>query len=127
MDTTEILTVILLVSASALCIALIIIHIMIAKSVHTISSNFTKLSIKVNSFIDSAQELSQKVDNIANEINSQLKISRSVVSDVREFADKLLNVETKIRDGIVGAVVPFTRNFRALGKGVGSFWQNYKR
>lgn len=127
MNITEILTVIFLISVSALCIALIYFHFLIAKSVRTISMNFKQLSIKIKSLIDSVHELTKKIDNITNEIDSQLKVSRSIVSDVREFANKLLNVETKIRDGIVEAVVPLAKNFRALGKGVGSFWKNYKK
>lgn len=127
MNTTDILTVVLLISASALCIALIYFHFLIAKSVRTISTNFEHLSIKTNSFIDSAHELPQKIDNVTNEIDTQLKVTRSVVGDVRKFADKLFSVETKIRDGIVEAVVPLTKNLRALGKGVGSFWKNYKK
>jgi hypothetical protein len=34
---------------------------------------------------------------------------------------------TKIQNGIVGTVAPLAKNFRALGKGVGSFWKNYKK
>jgi len=127
MNITEILIVILLISASALCIALIYFHFLIAKSVQTISSKFESLSIKIRILVDSALDLSKKIDDVTNEIESQLKVSRSIVSDVREFADKLLNVETKIRDGIIKAVVPLAKNFRALGKGVGSFWRNYKK
>lgn len=127
MNLTEILIVILLISASALCIALIYFHFKIAKSVQSISSNFANLAFKINLFIDSAHELSQKTENVIDEIDTQLKVSRSIISDVREFANKLLNVETIIRDVIVDAVFPFKKNFRALGKGIGSFWENYKK
>ncbi|MBU0474396.1 MAG: hypothetical protein KKF62_09540 [Bacteroidetes bacterium] len=127
MNITEILIVILLISASALCIALIYFHFLIAKSVQSISSNFANLSIKINLFIDSAHEVSKNIDNVTNEIDIQLKVTRSIISDVREFANKLLNLETIIRDGIEEAVGPLAKYFRALGKGIGSFWKNYKK
>lgn len=127
MNFTDILTVILLILASALCIALIYFNFLIAKSVRAISTNFKELSIKTKSLIDSVHELSKKIDNVTNEIDSQLKNSRSVICYAREFADKLVNMETKIQNGIVGTVDPLAKNFRALGKGVGSFWKNYKK
>jgi len=49
------------------------------------------------------------------------------INEKNKFANKLLNVETIIRDVIVDAVFPFKKNFRALGKGIGSFWENYKK
>ncbi|MDZ7767333.1 MAG: hypothetical protein U5K00_23440 [Melioribacteraceae bacterium] len=127
MNITDILTVVLLILASALCIALIYYNFMIAKSVRAMSSNFEKISNKINSFIDSAQEISKKIDDVADEIDSQLKVSGSVVTDVREFGNKLLSVESKMRDGIEETIIPLAKNLRALGKGVSSFWKNYKK
>jgi DNA anti-recombination protein RmuC len=126
MSVVEILTIILLLLASFLCIALIYIHAVIAKSARTISSNFEKLSNEISLFVDSANEVTNKIENLTDEIDSQLKVSRSVVSDVRKFAGKLLNVETKIRDAIFEGVDSVGKNLGALGKGIGSFWKNYK-
>jgi biopolymer transport protein ExbB/TolQ len=74
MNFTDILTVILLILASALCIALIYFNFLIAKSVRAFSTNFKELSIKTKSLIDSVQELFKYIDNVTNEIDSQLKV-----------------------------------------------------
>jgi len=76
--------------------------------------------------IDSTLEVSGKLIHITDEIESQLQISKSLVSDIREHADKILKVETKIRNGIENAVMPIVKNINAVGLGVGSFWRNYK-
>ena len=126
MNVTEILTIILLISASALCIALIYFMYQIAKSVHSISLNIEEFSFKLNPLIQSTFELSEKLNRITYEVESQLQISKSIFSDIRERADKILNIETKIRNGIVDAVIPAVINLHAVGKGVESFWKSYR-
>ena len=126
MNLTEILTVVLLISASALCIALIYFVYQIVKSVHSISMNIAEFSFKLMPLIESTREVSEKLIHITNKIESQLQISKSLVGDIRERADKILNIETKIRNGIENAVMPLVKNINAVGIGVGSFWRKYK-
>ncbi len=127
MELTEILTVILLISASVLCIALIYFFYQIVKSVHSISLNFERSLFKLNPLIESTIELSEKINYITSEVKSQLQMVRSMVSDVRERVDKILITETKIRNGIENTVMPIVKNINAVGVGVGSFWKNFKR
>jgi len=126
MNVTEILTIILLISASALCIALIYFLYQIVKSVHSINANIQELSSELNPLIQSTLELSEKLTHIIDEAQSQLQISKSIVIDIRERADKILNIETKIRNGIVDAVMPLVQNLHAVSKGVESFWRNFR-
>ncbi len=100
MDTIEILTVILLISASALCIALIYYINQIVKSVHSVSADIQGLSYKLNPLIESTLVLSEKLTHVTDEAESQLQISKSIVSDIRDRADKILNIETKIRNRV---------------------------
>jgi uncharacterized protein YoxC len=126
MNTTEILTIILLIAASALCIALIYFVYRIVKSVHSISLDIETLSLRLNPLIESTLELSNKINLITYEVDSQLQMTRSMVSSIQEHVDKILNVETRIRDGIENAVMPLIKNVNAVGIGVGSFWSKYK-
>jgi len=126
MNTIEILTVILLISASALSIALIYFIYQIVKSVHSISADIKGLSFKLSPLIQSTFVLSEKLTHVTDEAESQLQISKSIVSDIRDRADKILNVETKIRNGLVDAIVPVLNNFQALRKGISTFWRNLK-
>ena len=126
MDTIEILTIILLISASALCIALIYYVQQIVKSVHSVSTDIQGLSYKLNPILQSTFVLSEKLAHITDEAESQLQISKSIVSDIRDRADKILNIESKIRGGIEDAAIPLLRNFRALRKGIDSFWRTLR-
>jgi archaellum component FlaC len=126
MDIIQILTVVLIVSASALCIALIYYLNKIVKSVQSINRDMNELAANLKPLIQSATELSDHIFKITSEAKDQLRISRSILSDFRERADKLLSIENKIRSGVEDAVMPFVKNLNAVGKGVETFWRNFK-
>jgi uncharacterized protein YoxC len=126
MNTIEILTVIFLLLASVLCIALIYYFKLITKSVQSIHAHVKALSFRVEPFVQSATELSEKLSDISEEAKSQLKISKSIVSDIRERLDIILEVESEIRYEIESAVMPIAKNVHALVKGVSAFWRSYR-
>lgn len=126
MDTIEILTVILLVSAIMLCFALIYFVYQLVKSMHSIEANVKSTAVKLGPLIQSTLLLSEKLTHIAKEAESQLLITKSIVNDIRDRADRILSVETKIRNEIEDAVMPVLKKVNAVGKGIQSFWKNYK-
>ena len=126
MDIVQILTIVLIVSASALCIALIFYLNKIVKSVQSVNNDIHELSANLKPLIRSTIELSDNLNKITSDAKDQLKISRSIISDFRERADKILNIENKIRSGVEDAVMPFVKNLHAIGIGFESFWRNFK-
>jgi len=126
MDAIEFLTIIILISASTLCIALIYFFYRIVKSVHSISLDIEALTSKLNPLIESILIGSEKINHIANEFGSQLRVTRSMVNDIRNLVDIIINVEAKILKGIENAVMPIFKNINAIGVGTASFWRNYK-
>ena len=126
MDVTEIFTTLLLLSASALCIALIIYLNKIVKSVQSINTNIHELSANIKPLIQTSIELSDNLNKMTSKATEQLDISKSIVSDFRERADRLLSIEDKIRSGVEDAVMPLVKNLNAVGKGVETFWRNFK-
>jgi archaellum component FlaC len=126
MNATEVFTIVLLVSASALCIALIFYLNKIVKSVQSINNNIKDLSANIKPLIKTSIELSDNLNKMTSSATEQLNISKSIVSDFRERADKLLSIEYKIRSGVEDAFMPLVKNLNAVGKGVESFWRNFK-
>ena len=126
MNTIEILTVILLISSSILCLTLIYFIYRITKSVYSISLNIEEFSLRLDPLIESTLELSAKLNHITSEADSRLQLSKSILGDIREHADIIINMETKILHGIENSVIHLVQNFQSLGKGVISFWRNYR-
>lgn len=126
MDLTHILTIILIAAAALLCFALIYYLYKIVKSVQDINADIKELTTELKPLINSIQELSDNLNTIADETKSQLNISKSIVSDFRERADKILGFESKIRGGVEDAVMPLIQNLRAFSVGFETFWRNFK-
>jgi uncharacterized protein YoxC len=126
MDTIEILTIVLLISASILSLALVYFVYKFIKSVRSIGADIKALSDKLIPILKSTFIFIEKLTRIADEAESQLQISKSIVSDIRDHTDKILKVETKIRNGISDAAVSLLNNFRAISKGISSFWKTLK-
>jgi hypothetical protein len=106
METIEILTVILLISSSCALFCMIYFVYQLVKSMHSIEANVQRISIKLGPLIQSTLLLSEKLIHITTEAESQLLITKSIVNDVRDRADRILSAETKIRNGIEDAVMP---------------------
>jgi archaellum component FlaC len=126
MDIIQILTIVLIVSVSALCIALIYYLNKVVKSVQSVNNNISELSANLKPLIQSTLELSENLNKITSEAKNQMNISKSILNDFRERADKLLSIENKIRSGVEDAFMPFINNIHAIGKGVETFWRNFK-
>jgi hypothetical protein len=126
MNLTEALTVILLVSATTLCIALIYFLSKIVKSVQSIDLNMKGLSIKLIPLIESSLVFSKKLIRVTDEVKSQLQTLKSIVSDISNRVDKILITEARIRNRIVDASNPVVKNINAIGIGLNSFWKKFK-
>jgi len=94
--------------------------------VQSINNDVKELTASLKPLIQSTLELSDNINKITFEAKDQFKISRSIVTDFRERADKILNIENKIRSGLEDAIVPFIKNIHAIGVGFESFWRNFK-
>lgn len=126
MDTTSVFLIILLISASALCIALIVYISRITKSVNKIEKKISDLTTDLNPLINSARDLSDKLATLTDEINSQIYLSKEVVNNVKDSVDKIISFEENIRRGLEEPVMGLLKNLSAIFNGVNSFWSTYK-
>lgn len=126
MDIVEIFTIVLIISATLLCIALIYYIGQVVKSVQSINKELNELSANLKPLLHSTTELSDTINKFTSEAKDQLRISKSILNDFRERADKLLSIEDKIRSGVEDAVMPLFKNVNAVGKGIETFWRNFK-
>lgn len=126
MDTTSVFLILLLISASALCIALIVYIARITKSINKIEKRISDLAGDLNPLINSARDLSDKLSTLTDEINSQIYVSKEVVNNVKDSVDKIISFEENIRRGLEEPVMGLLKNLSAIFNGVNSFWSTYK-
>jgi uncharacterized protein YoxC len=127
MNLTDILTVILLISASALCIALIFYLAKITSSVKAMQKDLNEISAKINPLIVNVSELTEKISTITEDAKGQIQTSKNIVQSVKSRVDTILSLEERARDGIEGPLMTLVNNFRAIANGLNTFMSHFKK
>lgn len=127
MNLISVLYVILLVSASVLCIALIVFLSRISQTVKEIEIEIKDLTLEMKPLIASATNLSEKLNQLSDSADDQLSVTRNMISKVNGRVDTILDLEEKIRRGFEGPVLDFIKGFSAIANGISAFWNAYRR
>jgi uncharacterized protein YoxC len=125
MSVLTVFNIILILSASALCIALILYLNRITKSVKAIENDMKDLSFQVKPLIASTTNLSEKLNQITDRAMVPLDSARDIVVEVRERVDQILDFEEKIREGIEKPASELIKTLTAVSNGVKTFWNAY--
>jgi uncharacterized protein YoxC len=127
MDYVFIFQIILLLSASALCIFLIIYFNRISKSFKAIENEISNFTVEIKPLLESTTSLSNNINKITEGAKDQLDLTKSIVTDVKDRVDTILNYEEKIREGIEGPVFGLIKNLSAVAKGLETFWKTFRK
>ena len=118
---------ILLISASLLCLFLIFYIYRITKSFNQIKDEVKKISSKLDPFIESMTELSNRINEISDSVKKPVELVRTTVNDVKNRVDAILNFEAKLRKGVEEPVFRLIRALTAIVNGIEAFWKNYNK
>jgi len=127
MNAASLLTNILLISASLLCLFLIFYFYRITNSFNQIKEEIKKISSKLDPLLESMTDLSQKINEISDGVKEPVDLVRSTVSEVKERINSVLSFESKVRKGIEDPVFRLINALTAIVNGVEAFWKNYKK
>ena len=119
--------IILLVCASALCIALIIYINRITKSVKEIEVQVTNLSSEMKPLIESTAELSNRLMELSDQAKNQVDSVKNIISAVQNRVDVILDFEESIRGGLETPIKGLIKNLSAVYNGVNTFINAYKK
>jgi uncharacterized protein YoxC len=100
MPVLDIFYIILLLSASVLCIALIIYLNKITQSIKEIENDIRDISLQIKPLIASATNLSEKLNQISQEAKGQLNIAKDIINEIKNRIDKILEFEEKFRKAL---------------------------
>lgn len=127
MELVNIFYIILLASASGLCIALIISLYRITRSVGKIEIDIRDLTNQIKPLIASTINLSEKLNFISDEAKQPIIIVKEVVEDIKDRIDVILEFEEKLRKGVEGPLTKLLNSLSGISNGINAFWDNYKR
>lgn len=127
MSLISIFSIILLASASVLCIALVIYLNRITTSIKDIKSEIQDLTSKIKPLIASSTNLSEKLNRMSQEASNQLNVTKGIVNKFDERVDTILELEEKVREGFSGPVLDLLKSLSAITNGVSAFWNAYKK
>lgn len=127
MDVISVLNVILLISASLLCLALIFYLSKITKSFEEIKNNVKGLAVDLKPLIQSTTELSEKLTAVTSEVRGQIQMTHDLVMNVKQRVETVLGFEEKIRRTVEEPVMGLLKNFQAVINGINAFRNAYKK
>jgi uncharacterized protein YoxC len=127
MNLISVLYVVLLLSASVLCVALVVFLSRISKTVKEIEMEIKDLTLEMKPLIASATNLSEKLNQLSDFADDQLTVTRGIVSKVNNRVDTILDLEEKVRRGFEGPVLDFIKGFSAIANGISAFWNAYRK
>ncbi len=127
MSVETVFYIILLVAATALCIALIIYLKSITNSIKGMQIDIKDLSEGLKPLLAASTELSDKLNDISDKASSQLDVSKEIIYDVRDRVEKILDLEEKVRKGVEEPAMQLVKNLSAVVNGVNTFWNAYTK
>jgi uncharacterized protein YoxC len=127
MNVVTVLSIILLIFASLLCLALIYYLYKITLSFEEIKTRINEIAADLKPLLTSTTELSDKLSEITTEVRGQVHITRDMVMSVKNRVDTILSFEQKLRRGIEEPVLTLIRNVSAVVNGINAFKNAYKK
>jgi uncharacterized protein YoxC len=127
MDTVSIFYIILLISASILCLALIFYVNKITNAIKNIEAEIKDLSSQVKPLINASTELSEKLNYLSGEAKSQVGTVKEIISKVKDRVDMILSLEEQLRGSLEKPLTGLLKNLSAVSNGVNTFWKTFTK
>jgi uncharacterized protein YoxC len=127
MELINIFYIILLTSASGLCIALIIGLYRITRSVNKIELDIKDLTHQIKPLIASTTNFSEKLNFISDEAKQPIIIVKEVVEDIKDRINVIIEFEEKLRKGVEGPLTKLLNSVSGISNGIKAFGNSYKR
>ncbi len=124
MSLIDILLIVLILCASALCIYLIVSLRKIGSSIEIIQKDIHNLSEEALPLIESLKETSQQASQLIENANTQIS---DLSEEVRTFKNKVTNFSLiKAKSSTGNPVNDLVKKLRSISSGFKAFWSNFK-
>jgi uncharacterized protein YoxC len=127
MTAVTVFTILLMICASALCVALVIYIGRITKSIREIEIDIKDISLQIKPLIASTTNLSEKLNKLSEDAKQPISTVKDIADDIKNRVDTVLAFEEKLREGIQEPATRLIRSLSAIANGVNAFWNAYRR
>jgi pilus assembly protein TadC len=119
----DIFTLLLLFSASVLCLMLVYFFLRIARSIEALERDFKKMSDQMTPLLESLNNLSRAMKSLAEEVRGQLDKTNWIIDEVKAKVEGLLYLETKIKESLEHPAQSLLSTLQTIKKGVSSLFK----
>jgi len=124
----DILTALLILSVSALCVYLIFFLKRTTQTLETLKNDIHRLADKADPVLSKLDSVSDSIKYVVDELKDHVLAFGDVLDQAKEKAESLLNIDKKIRTSIENSpIADLYRRLNSVSKGVSAFWNTYKR
>ena len=127
MDTVNIFYIVLLASASVLCLALIFYINKITSSIKLIEIEIKAISEQIKPLIETSVELSGKLNSLSDEAGNQVNIVKEIIGKVKDRVELILSLEEQLREELEKPITGLLKNLSAVSNGVSTFWKTFTK
>lgn len=122
----QIFQVLLLASATVLCVSLVYYIFRLTKSFEKMQTDISRIADEIHPLLESFDSLALSIKNITTHAEEQMASISWVINSIKSRVVDLLEVERKIREGIEAPIQSLTTNLNAVKKGIATFVQRLK-
>lgn len=94
----DIFVVLLLGSASVLCLALVFYTSRIVKAVESMQTDLQKITAQINPLLDSLSALSRSIKILSEDVRSQVTKVSWIIDEIKEKFEQVAAIEHKVRE-----------------------------
>ncbi len=123
---TDVMEIILLISASALCLFAIYFLYQMVQSVKSIQKEVQEITAQVGPLVESIKSLSSSIHDLTMDIRQQISKINWIVDEVKSKVEFLQDIESRVKRGVEMPVNTLMSNLNAIKIGIATFFNRMK-
>ncbi len=118
----SIVEVVALISASALCIYLIVVLSRLKEVLTVLQKDLAEIGEKAKPVLENLEVITERLKSIAGKIDDQVGLVKGSIESVKYAADNIMAFEQRIQESLEEPVLRFTSILAALVSRISSFF-----
>lgn len=118
----SIVEVIALISASALCLYLIVVLVRLKEVLSILQKDLTEFGERARPVLENLQVITEKLKSISGKIDDQVGLVKGSIESVKYAADNIMAFEQRVQESLEEPVLRFTSVLAALVNRITSFF-----